>query len=165
MTNDLIDAGLAALAFSRQALLGMFDSLPEDKLLHQPCPDANHAMWILGHLACADEYFMNKVADRPFNKMEAWKDKFFIRSKPTTSAADYPPIAEVKETLANNREALISCFGKMDEAKLRSPLPEDMQDFAPSHTALIPTIAWHEGMHTGQLSVIRKSLSLPPVFG
>ena len=165
MTNDLIDAGLAALGFSRQALLAMIDALPEDKLLHQPCQGANHAMWILGHLACADEYFMNKIDGRPFNKFEDWQGKFFMNSKPTTNTADYPPVAEVKETLANNREALISCFKKMDEAKLRSPLPEEIQTFAPTHAALIPTIAWHEAMHIGQLSVVRKSLSLPPVFG
>ena len=164
MTNDLIDAGLAALGFARQALLGMIDALPEDKILHQPCQGANHAMWILGHLACTDEFFMNKVDGRPFNKFEDWKDKFFMKSKPTTNAADYPPLAEVKEILANNREALISLFSNMDEAKLRSPLPGDLS-FAPSHAALIPTIAWHEGMHIGQLTVIRKSLSLDPVFG
>ncbi len=144
MTNDLIDAGLAALGFARQALLGMIDALPEDKILHQPCQGANHAMWILGHLACTDEFFM--------------------KSKPTTNAADYPPIAEVKEILAHNREALISLFSNMDEARLRSPLPGDLNS-APSHAALIPTIAWHEGMHTGQLTVIRKSLDLAPVFG
>lgn len=165
MANDLIDAGLAALAFSRQALIALIDALPEDKILHQPCPEANHAMWILGHLACTDEFFMNKVDDRPFNKFEDWKGKFFMNSKPTTNAADYPPFAEVKEVLANNREAVISCFKKMDEAKLREPLPDDLQSFAPSHAALIPTIAWHEGMHTGQLTVIRKSLGLAPVFG
>ncbi len=44
-------------------------------------------------------------------------------------------------------------------------LTDDLQSFAPSHAALIPTIAWHEGMHIGQLTVIRKSLSLDPVFG
>jgi len=119
MPNDLIDAGLAALAFARQATLSIIDALPEDKILHQPFPEANHAMWILGHLACTDEFFMNKIDGRAFNKFEAWQGKFFMNSKPTANAADYPTLAEVKETLANNRESLISCFKNMDEAKLR----------------------------------------------
>jgi len=165
MSNELLETGLAALAFARKATLGMIDTVPDDKLLHQPCPGANHAMWTIGHLACTDEHFMNKVFGRPFNKFEAWQDKFFMNSKPTENLADYPPITEVKEALANNREQLISCFKALDPAKLTSPLPGDLKDFAPSHAALISIIAWHEGMHAGQLAVIRKSLSLAPVFG
>lgn len=165
MATHILETGLATLAFARKATLGLLDGLTDDQWLHQPFAGANHAMWIAGHIACSDEYFTNKVGGRPFNKFEAWQDKFFMNSKPTAEAKAYPPVTEVREALANNREQLISWFQTMDAAKLAAPLPDDLKDFAPTHGALIGTIAWHEGLHAGQLTVVRKSLGLSPVFG
>ena len=165
MANALLQTGLDTLAFSRKIFMGLIDTIPEDKLLHQPTEGANHAMWIMGHLACTDEFFMNKLGDRPHNKFGDWEKVFFMGSRPSTNASDYPSVTEVKETLANNREQLISWVKSWDEAKLASPLPGDLKDFATSHAAWMSSLAWHEGMHAGQLTVIRKSLELAPVFG
>lgn len=165
MANELLQTGLDTLAFSRKAFMGLLESIPEDKLCHQPFDSANHAMWIAGHLACTDEYFLSKLGGRPFNKFEAWEKTFFMGSKPTPNPSDYPAITEVKETLANNREQLISWLKTWDDATLRSPLPGDLKDFAKTHASWITTLAWHEGMHTGQLATIRKSLGLAPIFG
>ncbi|MFQ5501703.1 MAG: DinB family protein [Phycisphaerae bacterium] len=165
MANHLLDTGMAALSFSRQATMSLIDTLSEDQFLHQPIAGANHAMWIMGHLACSDEYFLNKLGGKPFDKFEAWETKFFMKSKPTANASDYPPIAEVKEALAYGRERLVGWYGTLDEATLLSPPPGDLKDFAPTHAALLSTMAWHEGLHMGQLTVIRKSLGLAPVFG
>ncbi|MFQ5411966.1 MAG: DinB family protein [Phycisphaerae bacterium] len=165
MANHLLETGVATLAFSRQATMALIDTLSEDQFLHQPCPGANHALWIMGHLACSDEFFLNKLGDKPFDKFESWESKFFMKSLPTANASDYPPVAEVKEALANGRERLVGWYGTLDEATLLSPPPDDLKDFAPTHAALLSTIVWHEGMHAGQLTVIRKSLGLAPVFG
>ncbi|MCG8409608.1 MAG: DinB family protein [Phycisphaerales bacterium] len=165
MANALLQAGLDTLTFSRKAFMGLIDSIPEDKLLHQPSEGANHAMWIMGHLACTDEFFMNKLGDRPFNRFGDWEKIFFMGSKPSPNASDYPSANEVRETMANNREQLVSWVKPWDESKLLSPLPGDLRNFATSHASWISTLAWHEGMHTGQLAAIRKSLGLTPVLG
>ena len=53
----------------------------------------------------------------------------------------------------------------MSGERLAAALPEDWQVFAKSYGVLINTIAWHEGMHAGQLTVIRRELGLGPKFG
>ena len=52
----------------------------------------------------------------------------------------------------------------MSDAQLRSPLPEGFTGFATSFAALMSSLAWHEGLHTGQLTVVRKSLGLEPLY-
>ena len=88
MANHLLDTGMAALSFSRQATMSLIDTLSEDQFLHQPIDGANHAMWIMGHLACSDEYFLNKLGGKPFDKFEAWEAKFF--------SVEYPPVNRMR---------------------------------------------------------------------
>jgi uncharacterized damage-inducible protein DinB len=165
MPSSLIAPGLHALNFGRRATLGYFEDIPDDKLCFQACPGANHALWVLGHLAMTDEYFLDNVGGKPRNKFDAWEKKFFMGSKPTPSPADYPPASEVKQVLDQNRRTLLDWFGGMSDAELVRPIEGDMGQFAPTRAALVSTIAWHEGMHAGQLTVIRKSLGIAPKFG
>ena len=67
----------------------------------------------------------------------------------------YRPEGELKQRLN------IDC---MSDDQLASPLPEDFKTFAPSLAALPSSIAWHEGMHSGQLTMIRKSLGIGRKF-
>ncbi|MCZ6816774.1 MAG: DinB family protein, partial [Planctomycetota bacterium] len=60
---------------------------------------------------------------------------------------------------------LVAWFLSMSGERLAAALPEDWQVFAKSYGVLINTIAWHEGMHAGQLTVIRRELGLGPKFG
>jgi hypothetical protein len=48
---------------------------------------------------------------------------------------------------------------------LTSPLPKELETFARSYGGMMCSIAWHEGVHAGQLTVVRKSLGLAPKFG
>jgi hypothetical protein len=44
-------------------------------------------------------------------------------------------------------------------------MSKEWQAFAPT-MADVPTFAaWHEGYHSGQLSMVRKGLGLPAAFG
>jgi uncharacterized damage-inducible protein DinB len=165
MSNPILDAGLGALAFSRQSLLTLAEDIPHDKLTYQPFPGANHALWILGHLANSDDFFLAELAKKPSPKFEQTKPVFSSGSKPTPKLSDYPPIEEVKSYLSSAREGLISWFKSMPPSQLAAPLPDDWKPFAPTYGALMFAIAWHEGMHTGQLTAIRKSLGLAPKFG
>ncbi len=165
MGSTLLETGLGALAFSRHVTLGLFEDVPDGKVCHQPFAGANHVLWILGHLACTDEYFLNNVGGRPYNRFEKWEKLFFMKSKPTPNRTDYPPVAEVKEALDKNRQELIGWFKSMSDAELVKPIEGDMSQFAANRAVLMSTIAWHEGLHAGQMSVVRKSLGIAPKFG
>lgn len=165
MAHVLFESGIAALGFARKATLGFFEDIPDNKVCHQPIPGANHALWILGHLACTDEFFLNKVGGKPFNRFEKWNGIFFMKSTPTPNVSDYPPVSEVKQVLDENRQRLLQWVDSMKEADALLALPEDLKTFAPNRAALLSTMAWHEGLHAGQLTVIRKSLGIGAKFG
>jgi DinB superfamily len=165
MSNPILEAGLTVLAFSRQSLLTLAEDFPKDKLTHQPFPGANHALWLMGHLANADDFFMAELGKKPMPQFEKTKALFFMGSKPTPNVKDYPPIEEIRSYLSSAREGLVSWFKSMPPTQLAAPLPEDWKPFAPTYGALMFSIAWHEGLHTGQLTTLRKSLGLSPKFG
>lgn len=64
MSLPTLEHGLSVLGFSRRALLGISEDIPASKLTFQPFPGANHALWILGHLAATDDYFLTTLGAR-----------------------------------------------------------------------------------------------------
>lgn len=163
-TNSTLENGLAALTFARRVTSGLLEDVPEDKLLHQPFPGANHAMWILGHIACADDWFMRTLGPRPSQLPEGWDELFGSGTSLRTDAAAYPPWTQVLDQSAARREELVAWFRSLTETELGQALPETLRPFGTTYGVLISTLAWHEGLHAGQLSVVRKSLGLAPRF-
>lgn len=164
-THPLLETGLTGLAFARQATLSLLEAIPKDKLTTPASPGGNHALWVAGHLARSDDDFLTVLSGSKSPLPPKWKELFGTGSKPMASAADYPDLKEILAALSERRQALVTWLKSLDEAKLRSPLPEDWRDFAPTHAALATSIVWHEGVHAGQLTSIRKALGLKPIYG
>jgi hypothetical protein len=165
MAVALLENGLRILDFSRRTVLALSEDIPPDRWCHQPAPGTNHPLWVLGHLAWVDEFFPAQLGQKPTQLGERWTQQFGMGSTPMGNPKDYPPISEIKSLLADARARLRSWFESMDEKRLAAPLPKDFQNFAPDFAGLMFSIAWHEGMHTGQLTVCRRSLGLKPKFG
>ncbi|MBN2560383.1 MAG: DinB family protein [Phycisphaerae bacterium] len=165
MANETLENGLAALGFARRVTTSLLEDIPQDKLTHQPIPGANHAMWIMGHVAVTDAFFLDQLDGRTVGGLEEWKALFFRGSQPKPNVSDYPPVAEVKRLLDRSREQVIAWFRSLDDVQLKAPLPDDLKGFGPLHVNLMTSTAVHEGMHAGQLAVIRKSLGIGPKFG
>ena len=165
MSNFARESGLAALAFARQMTVGFLDDIPKDKYVHQPMPGANHALWIAGHIAWTDDDFLSTFGVRDKKLPASWHKACGYQSKPTTKASDYPAMTEILDKLATLREELGNWFKSMSDEKMRSPLPEDWKTFAPNYAGLMNSMACHESLHAGQLTVVRKSLGLAPKFG
>ncbi len=165
MSNPVFESGIAALNFARQTTLGLLEGVPEDKLTHQPCAGANHALWIVGHLGYADLMFLTHVAKKSMESPEDWAKLFGMGSVPLPEASAYPALGELKDALADNREALLGWFASMSTEELAKPLPEDFKSFADNHGMLMTSLAFHEGLHAGQLTVVRKSLGIAPMMG
>ena len=165
MADILLDNGLAVLAFARRATLAFLDDLPEDKLCYSPVPDGNHAMWLIGHVTVTDDAVCSGLGGGPAKCPEGWNGLFGMGSTPMPDPSAYPSATELKEHLHARREDLIAWFRSMDHAKLTQALPEDSLRFAPNYAGLMASLAYHEGLHAGQLRVITKSLGKPPKFG
>ena len=163
-TSNLLESGKAALDLARRQTLRLAQDIPPDKLCHQPVPNANHALWVLGHLAVSDDYFQSQLGGRKPVLDESWNKLFATGSKPTSNRSAYPKLDEVKAGMERSRKALLDWLGSLDDRKLMSPMPANWTEFAPTFAALAGTVAWHEGLHAGQLSVVRRSLGLPPTM-
>ncbi len=156
---------LRILNFSRQFFNDLLEGVPADKLLHSPVPGGNHALWIIGHLAVTDDFFADMVDGQGQKLPQRYRELFDLGSTPTANEADYPPVSEIREQFAAARQRLISAYEAADEDTLSQPLPQELSNFAPNKLGLPLTQAWHEGIHTGQLSSIRRSLGIKPLVG
>jgi len=165
MKDGVKDTGLAVLAFARHKTLALLEDIPQNELLHQPVPGGNHALWILGHLAGTDDQILTGLVPRASNLPESWPMQFGQGSTPIARASAYPGLTAIKDRLAAMRAELERWFASLSDDTLRSPLPDDWKPFAPTYGALMSSIAWHEGLHAGQLTVIRRSLGIAPKFG
>ena len=156
--------GVAMLEFARRVTLGLLEDIPEDQRLYQPFPGANHALWIVGHVAWDDNFFLTTLGGKQTDFPPAWNELFRAGSVLQQEPAAYPSLAEIRQQLDARRADWIGWFKSMDGDELVTPLPEDYQTFARDRAALMPSIAWHEGLHAGQLTVVRKALGLKPKF-
>lgn len=161
---SLLDSQLLAIEYSRRFASAMLEAIPLEQYCHQPFDGANHALWTTGHLAAADCFFMSLIGGPADARFEQLKDKFFIGSKPAGELSAYPPVEEVRRWFEEARANLTAYYRSMSEEELAAPMPEQWARIAANRGSLIARIAVHESAHAGQLTVVRKSLGLAPVF-
>ena len=66
--------------------------------------------------------------------------------------------------MRERRAALLEILGVMADADLLKPTPADMAAFCPDYASIFEMVAWHEGMHAGQITMVRRALGHKPVF-
>jgi uncharacterized damage-inducible protein DinB len=163
MADVLRNQLLAAFDYADKAVEELFAAIPDDDYLHPPCTGGNHALWTLGHLATVQQYFLANIAGHDGTLAEKYKTMFFAKSQPSPDAASYPPLDVVRDYSKSSRAAFRSWVESLSDEQLSGPPPERFQKFAPTLGNVLMRLLWHEGMHYGQLTVIRKSLGLAPV--
>jgi uncharacterized damage-inducible protein DinB len=130
---------------------------------HQVHPEANHALWFVGHMANTDNFFLSILAPTRARKMEEFHRLFGVGSVPTADPAAYPPPAEVLAVMRERRESLLAFLEELSEESLSQATPAGAPDFLPDFASVFETAIWHEGRHSGQLTLVRRSLGHPPL--
>jgi hypothetical protein len=158
--NDAIAAGYR---MAKELLHRFTDDLTPADFQHQPCPGANSAAWVIGHLAVT----LRRSAERlGATDLPAVSDdllaKLATTKKPAGGQSDLgDPAGLVK--------LFDVCVDKVMEAVKR--VPADRLDAPPAAPVPFATNtgegmlfgSLHIAMHVGQLSTIRRSLGKPPV--
>jgi hypothetical protein len=67
--------------------------------------------------------------------------------------------------MRERRQALLSVLDGLSEEDLSKPTPPGSPEFLPDVASVFETAIWHEGLHSGQVSVVRKALGMPPLMG
>lgn len=163
MSNTIQEQVLAAFDWTQSQFKSIFDAIAPEDYLHQPFPGANHALWTMGHIATVDQYFLQKFSGCDPGLFERYRTIFFAKSTPSPNAADYPPIGDVRAYFDKSRAAFRSWLESLSDEELSATLPAEQQRFGSHLAALLFRLVWHEGMHYGQLTVLRKSLGHAPI--
>jgi uncharacterized damage-inducible protein DinB len=130
---------------------------------YQLFPSANHAMWIVGHLAMVDNSAISKLFPEKCVQNADYSEKFGRQSKPSPNSDDYPPAEELLSFRHDRRATLLNCITEMTPADFEKPVPSPKPPFIQTAGDLLSFLAVHEGMHTGQLSMCRRALGHAPI--
>lgn len=126
-------------------------------------PACNHALWFAGHMATSDNFFLSLIAPDKKKDMPEFQTKFGMGSQPTNEPDAYPQPESVLATMRERREALLSTLDGMTDDDLAQKTPEGAPDFLPDVGSVFEVVIWHEGRHSGQLSVARRALGHKPL--
>ena len=164
LRDELIAQGLATLDLARDVTLKYLGGIPDEHLTTRACDGGQHALHIMGHLAFADTMLLGVIAPDEAQLPDGFNEAFGKDAEIKDSASDYPPVAAVRQEMTSIREKTRAHYVKLDEAALRMPFEGDMAQFGRNLAHLAQTCGWHEAIHSGQLTQIRRKLDLPLIF-
>ena len=131
--------------------------------VYQVHPNCNHALWFVGHMANTDNFLISLVAPEKATSIENWATKFGMGSQPSGNAADYPSPEAVVSQMRERRSVLLEVLDGLSEEELAKPTPKGAPDFLPDFASVFELAIWHEGLHSGQLTVTRRALGHKPL--
>ena len=125
--------------------------------VYQVHPNCNHALWFVGHMASTDNFMISLIAPDQSRQIEGLAERFGMGSQPTNNAAAYPPAEEVLADMHERRAKLLEVLDGLSEEDLSKSTPKGAPDFLPDFASVFEMAIWHEGIHSGQLTVTRRS--------
>jgi hypothetical protein len=66
--------------------------------------------------------------------------------------------------MTERRATLLTALDALSDADLEQPLAKGAPDFLPDVGSVFEMAVWHEGLHSGQLSICRRAMGHKPVF-
>lgn len=133
----------------------------------------NHAVWCLGHLALTMHRVAEKLGGGPLpadafvtgGKGDARRfatESVSFNSEPTDAPASYPTLARSVEIFEKACDHLAATTRAATDAALDAPSPWGAAT-VPVWT-LVLRMAFHNGVHTGQLTDLRRGLGFKRVL-
>ena len=126
-------------------------------------PTCNHALWFVGHMATSDNFFLSLIAPEKARQLPEFQARFGMGSQPTNDPTAYPPAESVQEVMRERREVLLSVLDSMNDEDLARKTPDGAPEFLPDVASVFELAVWHEGQHSGQLSIARRALGHKPL--
>jgi hypothetical protein len=135
-----------------------------DDWTRQVHPNCNHALWFAGHMAQTDNFFISVLAPEKARELPEFARLFGMGSQPSGDPDAYPAPEEVLANMRERREALLSILESLSEEDFGKPMPPGTPEFLNDVGSVFETSIWHEGMHSGQLSLTRRALGFQPLM-
>jgi hypothetical protein len=140
----------------------------DEDWFYRPVPNSNHALWIVAHLGLSDNMFASKFRPEIDHKPDGWQDLFWFGSEIQEDRNAYPSPAEVLNYFRDRREVLMKVLDEVSDEELNAAAPPEGDRSAvagaPSIGQLFIFASFHEGIHSGQLTVIDRGLGNEPMM-
>jgi uncharacterized damage-inducible protein DinB len=137
--------------------------LTDAQVVHRAGGKGNHALWVMGHMAVTDDFFLHLFSGQP-RRLERWDGLFAGGSEPKDSLDAYPPRSEIEAAFREAHARVKAWARSASEAELDTRLTGDMVKFAPTVRAALVSMGAHEFFHAGQVAACRSSLGLARVM-
>jgi hypothetical protein len=136
--------------------------LTEAELIQRPVPEANHALWQLGHLVSSEAQHLSTVLAGVTPCPESFASCFSRETLKIDDASAFPSKAEIVSELKRVQAEVVAGMRQLSDADLAKPSP---QPWAPTLGAFVVMMAvGHYDMHLGQIQVLRRKLGKPILF-
>lgn len=150
----------------RNWLTSLLKDLEGEETVTQPtAAGGNHALWVIGHLACTESGILKGFVEGKESPLSDMNGKYGPGSEPTANVADYPSKEELLTKLDQARQDTLNYLKSISDDVLDEPStkPDDAM-FGTKGRCLV-LLGSHQMFHAGQVSDCRKTLGKPPVFG
>ena len=132
-------------------------------MLVRPVPNANHAMWQIGHVMNSEAGALTQLNPQTPG-LPTFAEKFNRQTASIDDPDFFPRKAELLDAFANVRAATVGWVKSLKPEELDKPTPEKIRKWAPTIGHLLASTPIHVGMHVGQIQVIRRKLGKPVLF-
>lgn len=150
---------------TREWTVMLLDGFDGPGWLFQPNPGSQHALWLCGHMACAQELLLfQRCCNEP--RMSAEFMAHFPIGGPikSGSAHDWPTIEAVRQQMDAMQEASLARIEQLADAELDEPAFGKDGAVHPHYDTkrgAICHLARHEAFHAGQIAMIRRMQGMP----
>jgi len=158
--NDILANTLAA---SKAMLNRLCNDLTPADYLHRPCPAANCAAWIVGHLVLTERMSLTRVGVKEMPAIPEGFEARFSREPQAPKAADFGDVSILLPLFNQHRDKLIEAVKNLPTEIIDKPLDKPHPFFSTVGEA-VNFMGIHTSMHSGQISMIRRTLGRAPLI-
>ncbi len=154
MTSPLIDITLQQMDLNRERTLGTLAAIeklpdPAEALGWRPGPGRAHIAWQLTHIGVTEELF---ATERCLGTPPAFGELVPRFKGGSTPDDDSPPVATIRDVLAQSRQHLHKTIAQLTEDDLPK-IPAALRERGLSIGKALQIIVWHEAHHQGQAHI------------
>ncbi len=165
--SEMLRAAIGQIQFARNYTLQLLQSTPEELWFTIPSGLPTNVAWQVGHLTVSQYgLLMFRIRGREPDDLELIPGKFRKaygrESVPSCDASTQPTPSELLERLASVHASSLEILTSLDSSVLLEPV--DMPYAAyPIKLGAILFCPIHEGIHAGQLGLLRRAHGLQSV--
>jgi hypothetical protein len=164
----LLQLAIDQIVFARDYTIRLLDQTPTAEWFRQPSEGVTHVAWQVGHLAMAEyRLALERIRGPRPTDAELISDEFFRvfgkDSAPNADAAKYPKPTDLRAVFDRVHQQTLRELATLDESELDKPVLKP-HALVKSKWQSLMWCAQHEGVHAGQIGLLRRLLGHSPLW-